>query len=326
MQLVRGIHNISLSDASGKKSFEKGCALTIGNFDGVHLGHRRVIAALVEQARKLGCEAVVMVFEPQPQELFSPDTAPARLCRLRDKYTLLKKLGVDRLLCVNFNRDFANQSAQQFVEQLLVKRLAVKHLIIGDDFHFGKNRQGNFDTLCQAGNRFGFSVTDTKSFKLSDCRISSTEIRQALEQDRLSDAEQMLGRPYSIIGRVFHGDKRGREIGFPTANVSLKRKTSPITGVYAVKVKTNNGDYYGVANIGSRPTVSGTRAQLEVHIFDFNKDLYGQHIEVIMLKKLRSEMKFESINALTEQINEDSKQARIFLANEFLANENKASN
>lgn len=317
MQLVRGIHNIGLSDDSGKKSFEKGCALTIGNFDGVHLGHRRVIAALVEQAKVIGCEAVVMVFEPQPQELFSPNTAPARLCRLRDKYTLLKKLGVDRLLCVNFNKKFASQSAKEFVEQLLVKRLAVKHLIIGDDFHFGKSRQGNFDMLCQAGKKFGFSVTDTASFKLADCRISSTEIRQALVQNRLADAEKMLGRPYSIIGRVFHGDKRGREIGFPTANVSLKRKVSPITGVYAVQIKTNDGHYYGVANIGSRPTFLGTTAQLEVHIFDFSKNLYGQNIEVIILKKLRSEIKFESIKALTAQIDADTKQARIFLNNEY---------
>ena len=315
MQLVRGIHNIGLSDDSGKKSFEKGCALTIGNFDGVHLGHHRVIAALVEQAKEIGCEAVVMVFEPQPQELFSPNTAPARLCRLRDKYTLLKKLGVDRLLCVNFNQKFASQSATEFIEKLLVKRLAVKHLIIGDDFHFGKNRQGNFDMLCQAGKKFGFSVTDTASFKLSNCRISSTEIRLALEQNRLADAEKMLGRPYSIIGRVFHGDKRGREIGFPTANVSLKRKVSPITGVYAVQIKTIDGSYYGVANIGSRPTVSGTIAQLEVHIFDFSKNLYGQHIEVIILKKLRSEVKFESIDALTKQIDADTKQARIFFNN-----------
>ncbi|MFB1014218.1 MAG: bifunctional riboflavin kinase/FAD synthetase [Alteromonadaceae bacterium] len=315
MQLVRGIHNISLSDDLGKKSFEKGCALTIGNFDGVHLGHHRVIAALVEQAKEIGCEAVVMVFEPQPQELFSPNTAPARLCRLRDKYTLLKKLGVDRLLCVNFNQKFASQSATEFIEKLLVKRLAVKHLIIGDDFHFGKNRQGNFDMLCQAGKKFGFSVTDTASFKLSNCRISSTEIRLALEQNRLADAEKMLGRPYSIIGRVFHGDKRGREIGFPTANVSLKRKVSPITGVYAVQIKTIDGSYYGVANIGSRPTVSGTIAQLEVHIFDFSKNLYGQHIEVIILKKLRSEVKFESIDALTKQIDADTKQARIFFNN-----------
>ena len=317
MQLVRGIHNIGLSDDSGKKSFEKGCALTIGNFDGVHLGHRRVIAALIEQAKEIGCEAVVMVFEPQPQELFSPDTAPARLCRLRDKYTLLKNLGVDRLLCVNFNQKFASQSAKEFVEQLLVKRLAVKHLIIGDDFHFGQNRQGNFDMLCQAGKKFGFSVTDTASFKLADCRISSTEIRQALEQNRLADAEKMLGRPYSIIGRVFHGDKRGREIGFPTANVSLKRKVSPITGVYAVQIKATDGHYYGVANIGSRPTVLGKIAQLEVHIFDFNKNLYGQNIEVIILKKLRSEIKFESINALTAQIDTDTKQARIFLNNKY---------
>ena len=312
MQLVRGIHNIQLTD----NSLRKGCALTIGNFDGVHLGHRRVIAALVKKANELHCEAVVLVFEPQPQELFSPETAPARLCRLRDKYHLLEQLGVDRLICVNFNRKFANQSAQTFIENLLVKQLAVKHLIIGDDFHFGKNRQGNFEMLCQAGKQFNFSVTDTASFKLADCRISSTEIRQALEEDRLTDAEVMLGRPYSIIGRVFHGDKRGREIGFPTANVSLKRRVSPVAGVYAVKVTTREGNYFGVANIGSRPTVSGKKAQLEVHIFNFNNDLYGQHIEVTLLKKLRNEMKFESIDALTHQIDLDSKQAQTFIASE----------
>ena len=309
MQLVRGIHNIQLADGA----LSKGCVLTIGNFDGVHLGHRRVIAALIKQAKLLDCEAVVLVFEPQPQELFSPDTAPARLCRLRDKYHLLEKLGVDRLICINFNRKFANQSAEDFIEQLLVKRLSVKHLIIGDDFHFGKNRLGNFAMLCQAGKHLGFEVSDTASYKMADCRISSTEIRLALEQDRLTDAERMLGRPYSIIGRVFHGDKRGRQLGFPTANVSLKRRVSPLAGVYAVQVNLSNGVFYGVANVGCRPTVSGSRQQLEVHIFDFNGDLYGQRIEVVMLKKLRNEIAFTSIAKLTEQISKDSEQARLFI-------------
>ena len=309
MQLVRGIHNIRADDSTLKK----GCVLTIGNFDGVHLGHRRVIAALVEQAKSLQCESVVLVFEPQPQELFSPETAPARLCLLRDKYNLLKALGVDKLICVNFNRKFASQTAEHFIEQLLVKKLAVKHLIIGDDFHFGKNRTGNFAMLQQAGQKFAFEVSDTASYKMANCRISSTEIRQALEQDRLSDAQVMLGRPYAIVGRVFHGDKRGREIGFPTANVSLKRRVSPIAGVYAVKINTNDGVYYGVANIGFRPTVAGVKSQLEVHIFDFSKDLYGQTIEVIMLKKMRDELKFTSIAALTEQIKKDSEQARCFI-------------
>lgn len=311
MQLVRGIHNVRLtSDA-----FNKGCVLTIGNFDGVHLGHRQVINALVKQARKQDCESVVLVFEPQPQEFFSPKTAPARLCRLRDKYNLLNQLGVDRLICINFNRKFANQSAEDFIENFLVKRLAIKHLIIGDDFHFGKNRTGNFEMLKRAGEIFDFSVSDTASYKVHNCRISSTEIRRALEQDNLVDAEKMLGRPYSIMGRVFHGDKRGRQLGFPTANISLKRRTSPISGVYVVQINTADGLFYGVANIGSRPTVAGLKQQLEVHIFDFSADLYGKSIEVVMLKKLRSEMKFTSITALTDQISKDSEQARHFLNN-----------
>jgi riboflavin kinase/FMN adenylyltransferase len=274
-----------------------------------------VIVALVEKARKLNCEAAVLVFEPQPQELFSPKTAPARLCRLRDKYMLLKNLGVDRLICINFNKKFASLSAETFIEELLVKRLAVKHLIVGDDFHFGENRQGNFAMLKSAGEKFNFSVTDTASHKLSGCRISSTEIRQSLETDDLEGAKAMLGRPYSIIGKVFHGDKRGREMGFPTANIKLKRRVSPVSGVYVVQVNSQFGQHFGVANIGSRPTVAGIRQQLEVHIFDFDNNLYGAIIEVIMLKKLRSEQKFGSLVELTQQIAIDTEQARTFVQN-----------
>jgi riboflavin kinase/FMN adenylyltransferase len=302
MQLVRGVHNIQAE--------HHGCVLTIGNFDGVHLGHQEVIKALVTKARTLNCVPAVLVFEPQPQELFSPKNAPARLCRLRDKYTLLAKLGVERLICVNFNKVFANQSAEHFIEQLLVNKLGIKHLIVGDDFHFGKNRSGNFSMLCQSGLEFGFDVTDTKSYKMADCRISSTAIRQTLEQDKLADAQYMLGREYSIIGRVFHGDKRGRQLGFPTANVLLKRRVSPLNGVYAVMVKTKTGQFGGVANIGARPTINGERQQLEVHIFDFNQDLYGQCIEVIIKKKLRRVMRFDSLDELTLQISKDTEQAR----------------
>jgi riboflavin kinase/FMN adenylyltransferase len=305
MQLIRGIHNIKAAD--------HGCVLTIGNFDGVHLGHRRVVSALVEKAEALKTLPAVMVFEPQPQELFSPETAPARLTRLRDKYALLEELGVKRLICVNFNREFASQSAAHFVEHLLVEKLGIKHLIIGDDFKFGRNRAGNFDMLKQAGEQFGFGVSDTASYKLADCRISSTEIRQALEQDRLDDAEKMLGRPYSIHGRVFHGDKRGRKLGFPTANIKLKRRVSPVSGVYVVQVVAECGKFFGVANIGARPTVAGIRQQLEVHIFDFSQDIYGQAIEVVLLEKIRDEQKFADLSELTEQIQKDSEQARLFI-------------
>lgn len=306
MQLVRGIHNIQLND--------HGCVLTIGNFDGVHLGHQQVIKALVSKAKALNCVAAVLVFEPQPQELFSPETAPARLCRLRDKYNLLAKLGVQRLICVNFTAKFANQSATYFIENLLVNKLGIKHLIVGDDFRFGKNRTGNFSMLRQAGEKFGFDVSDTASYKMADCRISSTAIRQALEQDDLMSVKQMLGREYSIIGRVFHGDKRGRQLGFPTANVLLKRRVSPLSGVFAVIVKTNNGEFKGVANIGARPTINGVRQQLEVHIFDFDENLYGQCIEVVVKKKLRPVIKFDSLEALTAQIHQDSEQAKQVLA------------
>ncbi len=304
MQLVRGIHNIQPKDY--------GCVLTIGNFDGVHLGHQRVIASLVAKAKALHSVAAVLVFEPQPQELFSPETAPARLCRLRDKYIELEKLGVERLICVNFTRKFAGQSAGQFIEHLLVEKLGIKHLIVGDDFHFGKNREGNFQLLCQEGKRFGFEVSDTASCKMADCRISSTAIRQALEQDNLAEANAMLGRTYAIRGRVFHGDKRGRELGFPTANILLKRRVSPINGVYAVQVKFADDIYTGVANIGARPTISGVRQQLEVHIFNFNQSLYGQVIEVVVCKKLRNIIKFDGLDELKAQIKKDSEQALTF--------------
>ncbi len=307
MQLVRGIHNIQPED--------HGCVLTIGNFDGVHKGHQRVISALVTKAKALNCVAAVLVFEPQPQELFSPDKAPARLCRLRDKYALLAELGVQRLICVNFNLKFASQSAEQFIEHLLVEKLGIKHLIVGDDFHFGKNRLGNFAMLYQAGKTFDFEVTDTASCKMENCRVSSTAIREALEQDNLVDVENMLGRPYSIIGKVFHGDKRGRQLGFPTANVLLKRCNSPLNGVFAVKVKINGRSFNGVANIGARPTINGVRQQLEVHVFDFSDNIYGQCIEVVIIKKLRQVMKFDNLAALTTQIKLDSEQAKQVLNN-----------
>lgn len=306
MQLVRGIHNIQPAD--------HGCVLTIGNFDGVHLGHQEVIKALVVKAKALNCVPAVMIFEPQPQELFSPKTAPARLCRFRDKYNLLKSLGVKRLICVNFSHKFAQQDAAQFIKDLLVNKLGVRHLIVGDDFHFGKNRQGNFSMLKQAGENHGFAVSDTASYKMADCRISSTAIRQALESDNLTEASAMLGREYSIIGKVFHGDKRGRQLGFPTANVLLKRRVSPINGVFAVKVTTAQGVFLGVANIGERPTINGLRQQLEVHIFNFDDELYSQSIEVTIKKKLRDIMKFDTLEALTAQIAQDSAEAQLALS------------
>lgn len=312
MQFIRGLHNIHAVD--------HGCVLTIGNFDGVHLGHQAILKALVAKAKALNTTAAVMVFEPQPQEFFVKENSPARLNRLRDKYNLFKSLGIERLICLNFNAEFANQPAEYFITKLLVECLGVKHLIIGDDFRFGKNRTGDFDMLTTYGKKFNFSVTDTASYRMANSRVSSTEVRKALEQDNLKLAATMLGRPYSIIGRVIHGAKNGRKFGFPTANVLLKRLVSPVAGVYVVKVLTTYGQYYGVANIGCRPTLNGIRQQLEVHVFDFENDLYGQQIEVIMLDKIRAEKKFESIAALTLQIKKDSEQARLFTDNLSRAN------
>ncbi|WP_394127827.1 bifunctional riboflavin kinase/FAD synthetase [Vibrio hepatarius] len=306
MELIRGIHNI--------KSHHQGCVLTIGNFDGVHLGHQEVLRQVSEQASVLGLPSTVMTFDPQPLELFAKDKAPARLTRLRDKYVQLSKLNIERLLCVNFNHRFANQSADEFISDLLVKRLGVKFLVVGDDFCFGRGREGNFAMLQKAGKQYGFEVVSTQSFRLEQLRVSSTAIRKALAKDKLYAAAEMLGRDYSISGRVSHGRKLGRTIGFPTANIPLKRCVSPVSGVYTVEaLGLGEQPIGGVANIGNRPTVNGVRQQLEVHLFDFKANLYGKQLEIVLLDKIRDEHKFESFEALKQQIELDAEAARVWL-------------
>lgn len=306
MELIRGIHNI--------KAHHSGCVLTIGNFDGVHLGHMKVLAQVARQAKLLNLASTVMTFEPQPMELFAKDKAPARLNRLRDKYVQLSKLKVDRLLCVNFNKRFANWPAESFISDLLVKKLDVKFLVVGDDFCFGKDRAGNFTMLQEAGKKYGFEVVSTESFCVQEQRVSSTAIRKALAENNLAAAEMQLGRAYSINGRVSHGQKLGRTIGFPTANIPLKRCVSPVSGVYVVQVHgIGTKPIGGVANIGQRPTVNGVRQQLEVHLFNFSENLYGKQLEVALLKKLRDEKRFESFDALKQQIELDAEAARVWL-------------
>lgn len=302
MQLIRGLHNL-------RQQHQK-CVLTIGKFDGVHLGHRAVIVNLVEKAKELGLASTVMIFEPQPEEIFAPLYAPARLSRFRDKYEQFKALGIDRLVCVRFNPAFSELSPESFIQDLLVTKLGVKFLVVGDDFRFGFQRRGSFEMLQEAGSRLGFNVVSTQSFKLANCRISSTEIRHALANSDFELAKEMLGRDFTIAGRVNHGDKKGRTIGFPTANVLLKRCKSPVSGVFAVEVIIGEKRYKGVANIGNRPTVNGTRSQLEVHLFDFKKDLYGTFIEVAIKRKLRDEQKFDTFEELHQQIKRDAEAAR----------------
>lgn len=307
MELIRGAVNI--------KPEQKGCVLSIGNFDGVHLGHQAVLKQLLAKAEEFAVPATVMTFEPQPLELFLGDNAPARLNRLRDKYTQLQQLQLDRLLCISFNRQFAAIDANDFIEQILVNKLGVKFLVVGDDFHFGFRRQGNFELLQQAGKKHGFDVIATQSLLQDNARVSSTQIRDALAAGQLQKAQDLLGRPYRITGRVAHGDKLGRTIGVPTANIWLKRKVTPVRGVYAVKVYGIDEQVYaGIANIGTRPTVNGQRQQLEVHVFDFAGDLYGKQLQVELNQKIRDERKFEHFSALKQQIELDVSQAREYHA------------
>ena len=302
MELIRGIHNL--------RAEHVGCVLTIGNFDGVHRGHQAVLSRLQEQAVQLGLPSCVMVFEPQPLEFFAREKAPARLSRLRDKYEAIAALNIDRLLCVKFDHAFAELTAAEFIEQILVRKLAVRFLVIGDDFRFGLQRRGDFALLVEAGRQYGFQVLSTDTLLHDQQRVSSTLLREALREGRLEDVTQMLGHPYTITGRVAHGAKLGRTIGFPTANIHLKRLVVPVQGVYAVQVLIADAIHFGVANIGFRPTVNGTRSQLEVHIFDFKGDLYGKQLQIQVCHKLRDEQKFPSFSALQTQITMDSRQAR----------------
>ncbi|MDY3695280.1 MAG: bifunctional riboflavin kinase/FAD synthetase [Proteus mirabilis] len=308
MELIRGIQNI--------RTLHHGCVLTIGNFDGVHRGHQALLKHLKQEASQRGLPTVVMTFEPQPLEFFLPEKAPARLTRLRDKIKYLAECGIDYLLCVKFDKQFAAQTPEEFVSSLLVNKLGVKFLAIGDDFRFGKNREGDFHFLQQAGARYGFEVANTESYCDKGLRISSTAVREALLNDDLVLAESLLGHPYSVCGRVVHGNELGRTIGFPTANIPMKRLVAPVKGVYAVDVylSDNQSPLPGVANIGSRPTVQGRGVQLEVHLIDVNMDLYGRRIDVVLRKKLRNEQRFASLDALKQQIADDVATARDFLS------------
>lgn len=307
MQLIRGFHNLA-----GSPELLNGCVLSIGNFDGVHFGHQNILARLIDKGLELNLPSVVMIFEPQPREFFAKKSEnltacipPARLMRLRDKLKYLAEAGVDFVLCVRFNEKFAQISAEDFIGELLVKRLKVRYLSVGDDFRFGIKRGGNFETLRNAGLKYRFTVEESHTHSLNEARISSSFVREALQKNDLALVEKLLGKPYSIHGRVAHGNKLGRTIGFPTANILLNRLVTPIQGVFAVKINTPKGCFNGIANVGNRPTINGTKPLLEVHIFDFNASIYGEAIEVVFLKKIRDEIKFENFEALKLQIEKD---------------------
>lgn len=305
MELIRGLHNL--------RPRHRGCVATIGNFDGVHRGHRRILDQVLEQARVRGLKSAVMLFEPQPQEFFAPEQAPPRLMTLRDKIRALDAAGIDLLLCCQFNDAFRSQSAEQFVQRLLVGGLGVEYLVVGDDFRFGAGREGDFAYLTAAGARFGFDVTDTPTCLIDDERVSSTRVRAALQQGDLAQAAVLLGRPYAISGRVRHGDKIGRQLNTPTANLAMRRVQSPVAGVYSVRVSgAGLNGAPAVANVGTRPTVNGTDNRLEVHLLDYDGDLYGKYLDVEFLHYQREEKKFDGLDALKTAIRQDIDHARHF--------------
>ncbi|MEI6069841.1 MAG: bifunctional riboflavin kinase/FAD synthetase [Methylococcaceae bacterium] len=304
MHLIRGLSHL--------EPFKNGCVLSIGNFDGLHLGHRAVIKKLAERGKALGLPVVIMTFEPQPLEYFLGDNAPSRLMCLREKVLEFTKLPVDNLLMVRFNRYFANCDAEQFIDDILINKLNVKHLVIGDDFHFGKARRGNFAMLKDKGRLYGFSVEDTGSCQVAGLRISSTLIRDALGEGDLIQAGKLLGHCYSVCGRVAHGEKIGRTIGYPTANIKMFRKNTPVNGVFAVTMTGIDGlELEGVANVGTRPTVDGSsKVVLETYLFDFDKEIYGRYVEVRFKQKIRDEIRFQSLEQLKAQIEKDVAEAK----------------
>lgn len=309
MELIRGLHNL---DAYRRKFPAQQCVLTIGNFDGVHCGHQMILRQLREKADELKLPATVMIFEPQPLEFFAGQGAPARLTPFREKVRLLADAGVDTVICLHFTEEVRRQSADAFVKDILVDSLGVKYLIVGDDFRFGCKQSGDFQMLQQAGEQYGFGVTNTHTLVLNGQRVSSTAVRNALNSSDFFLAEQLLARPYAISGRVMYGQQLGRTIGVPTANLALKGKKVPLEGVFAVEVAGLEDDklVQGVANVGVRPTVGGKVPVLEVHLFNFDRSIYGEHIRVVFRKKIRDEQRFDGLEALKKQIQLDIESAR----------------
>jgi riboflavin kinase/FMN adenylyltransferase len=298
MELVRGLNSFSKA--------HRGCVLTVGNYDGVHLGHQHMIRALKHRATELDAPSTVLVFEPSSKEFIDPDAAPARLTRWREKFAALAALEVDRLVTLRFNEHMRAMSPDDFVDQLIVRGLGARHVVVGDDFRYGRKACGTIDSLKAAGRARGFGVDQVAPFVLDGGRVSSTAVRERLERADYPGAARLLGRPYRMIGHVAHGRELGRTLGFPTANLHLMRLKSPTWGVMAVRVYgIDAGPRDGVASLGTRPTV---------HVFDFNADLYGRLIEVEFVAKLRDEAKFDTVGAMVAQMKVDAANARELLS------------
>ena len=307
MELVRGLHNISQR--------HRGCVLTVGNYDGVHLGHQQMIGVLKARAAQLRSAATVLVFEPSSKEFIDPDGAPPRLTRWREKFLALAAQGVERLVTLRFDERMRAMTPRSFVDELIVERLGTRHLVVGDDFRYGSNAGGTIESLRAAGQEHGFGVEQIAPFCFDGVRVSSTAVRERLELADYPGAARLLGRPYRMIGRVVRGRRLGRALGFPTANLRLMRRKPPVWGIVAVWVHgIDSRPLPGVASLGTRPTVNGVEPLLEAHVFDFSGDLYGRAIEVEFVAKLRDEVKFESLDAMMVQMKIDGAHARDLLS------------
>lgn len=309
MRLIRGRHNLELADRGG--------AVTIGNFDGVHRGHR----AMLERARAAvpSGPLTVVTFEPRPLDFFMGEKAPSRVTGLRDRCRLLAEAGVDQVLLLHFDAGLASLSAPDFEAEVLAAGLAPDYLLIGDDFRYGKGRAGDADTLAEAAQRYGFRLDVMPTVASGGERVSSTRIRRLLEAGDMAGAAGLLGHWLPVTGRVRYGRQLGRTLRYPTANLAVHRRLAARDGVYAVRVHGVDGapekkTLAGVASLGRRPTVDGRRRLLEVHLFDWSGDLYGRHLQVELMHHLRDEEKFEDLDALCVQMDEDSRQARDWLA------------
>ena len=305
MEFIRGLSNLRPS--------QKHSVCTIGAFDGVHKGHQQVLQLLCQRAREYNADSVVLTFEPLPREFFAPDQAPARICNIHDKRDMLRSQGIDRLLCVRFNTKLSKMSAEDFIMSVFVKGLAMRYMVVGDDLRFGHQQQGDFDLLNDLGKHNQFNVERMPTYQLDGQRVSSTRVRETLRKADFALAEQLLGYPYSISGKVVRGRCMGRQLGFPTANIALHHYQCPLSGVYVVEVTDAHWKHPhpAIANIGVRPTLSKARKVfLETHVLDCDEDLYHRRLKVRFLRKLREERQFESVEALKKQIAQDVNVAR----------------
>ena len=299
-RVIRGLKNLHLNGVR--------TVATIGSFDGIHLGHQMVLKDLKDQSQNLKVPSAVVIFEPQPQEYFSGEQAPARLMRFRDKIECFREHGIDIVVCLKFNESMRRLTAMEFVKRVVIDGLAVKNLIIGDDFRFGCDRSGDYEMLHHIGKANDFKVQQMTTYNFEGERVSSTNIRKALINSKFDRAKKLLGKPFKVFGRVSYGARVGRELGFPTANINLKRYSVPVRGVFAVLLRVRGNVYRGAANVGIRPTVGDlVKPILEVHLLNFNKNIYGEKVSVEFMHKVRDEKKFSNIESLVRNIEKDVK-------------------